>query len=555
MKRKILSILVLAIIILVQVQIVSADEVETYKSATEYDYPPFSVTSSGEADGFSVELLKEVLKVMGLNATFKIDEWSILKEELKNGDIDILPLVGYTEDRDEVYDFTVPYIIMHGNIFIRNANDSIKTEEDLEGKQIIVMDGDNAHEYAVRLGYSENLILTKTYTEAFRLLESGKYDALLAQSLVGEQLLNDLNIKNIKAATSYTEGDITNIKINLTGFEQKFCFAVTEGNHELLAKLNEGLAIVSANGTFNELYIKWFPFLIDNQPTFLDSVKSSLIIIVPLIILLLIVSIIHTERRIKRKTKELKKSNDSILMMEAQMHNQQKLASIGVLASGVAHEINNPINGIMNYAQLILDSCPMTEETKEYKEYIEEIIHESNRIELIVKKLLQFSKRKVKIQSKANIEEIISDTLFLVKATIKKDMIDISFNIQKDLPELICNSQEIQQVLMNLITNARDALNEKYQEAANKKMIISAAKCKDSNKDTIRIIIEDNGNGIPQNIQGNIFDPFFTTKSRTDGTGLGLSISHGIIEEHGGELKFETEEGKYTRFIIYLPIS
>jgi len=145
---------------------VSADAGEdrsVYLSATEFDYPPFSVTESGEADGFSVDLLKAVAEEMGIVVTFKIDEWSILKEELKNGELDILPLMGYTSERDLDYDFTVPYIVMRGNIFVRKGESSITSEADLFGKEILVLNGDNSQEWAISIGLEEELTATPTY--------------------------------------------------------------------------------------------------------------------------------------------------------------------------------------------------------------------------------------------------------------------------------------------------------------------------------------------------------------------------------------------------------
>ena len=114
-----------------------------YKSAAEYDYPPFSVVVDGEADGFSVELLKAVANEMGLKVEFKVDQWDTLKKELEDGKLDILPLVGYSVERDKYFDFTVPYIVMRGNIFVRKGYTQIMSEDDLYGKEIIVMRGDN----------------------------------------------------------------------------------------------------------------------------------------------------------------------------------------------------------------------------------------------------------------------------------------------------------------------------------------------------------------------------------------------------------------------------
>ncbi len=559
MKRLYIFLIVLLTLSFVSNAYAAEDHI-SYKSATEYDYPPFSVTNNGEADGFSVELLKAVAETMGLDITFKIDSWAMIKDELKNGELDVLPLVGYTKERDQHFDFTVPYIIMHGNIFIRNDNNEIQTEDDLYGKQIIVMKGDNAHEYAVKRGFSDELILTDTYEEAFKLLASGKYDAVLAQSLVGEQLIEQLGLKNIKAATQIDENSLTEIRTNLSGFEQKFCFAVKEGNKDLLSKLNEGLAIVSANGEFDRLYKKWFPFVIENKPDLIEVMKASFIIIGPILLVGFIIMILYTRYKIKKKTEELQRSNKAVLEMEAYLRTQQKLESIGVLASGVAHEINNPINGILNYSQVILDIALKEDaDCNAYRDsvmnYTNEIINESNRISLIVTNLLQFS-RKNKQFVECNIKELINGTLGLVTAIIKRDQIIIDIKTDPELPNIKCREQEIRQVLLNLILNAKDALNAKYEGYhQDKKITLYATETKlKNNASGIRITIEDNGSGIPKEIQNSIFDPFFTTKNRSEGTGLGLSISYGIIKDHNGMLSFETKAGKYTRFYIDLPL-
>ena len=557
--KRMITILIVSLILLVPM-ISFATEYE-YKSGTEYDYPPFSVPQNGQADGFSVELLKAVADVMGLNITFKVDDWATIKDELRNGELDVLPLVGYTEERDQYFDFTVPYIIMHGNIFIRKDETGISTEDDLFGKEIIVMNGDNAHEYAVRMGFSDHLILTETYQEAFELLASGKYDAVLAQSLVGEQLIEQLNLDNIKAATRIDEDGLTQIRTNLSGFEQKFCFAVTEGNKELLSKLNEGLAIVSANGEFDQLYKKWFPFVINTKPDPIESLKTSLIILSPILITILIVGSIIVKRTIRNKTLDLQKSNNAILEMEAHLRSEQKLEAIGILASGVAHEINNPINGVINYGQLIYDIAQnqnneYIEKREIVLEFSDEIIRESNRISSIVSNLLQISRSGSKQFVECSLPDLIKRILSLVTVIMKHDQVEIETHIDESLPKIECREQEMQQVLLNLLVNAKDALDAKTGvNQEDRRIIISATETQLSD-DTkgIRITVEDNGYGIPEAIQNRIFDPFFTTKNRSEGTGLGLSISFGIIRDHNGYLRFETKEGEYTRFYIDLPL-
>jgi len=276
-----------------------------YKSATEYDYPPFSVVTNGEADGFSVELLKSVAKEMGLTIDFKVDHWHVIKKELEEGTLDVLPLVGYSEEREDIFDFTVPYIVMRGNIFVRKDYNEIESEEDLKDKEIIVLRGDNSQEYAERMKFTDDLILVDTYAEAFHLLNSGEHDAVLAQSLVGQKLINDLNINNVQAVTQVANNGVDRVKLSLEGYEQKFSFAVKEGNKELLAKLNEGLAIISENGIYEELYIKWFPFLVDTTPDYGMIAFYFAIALVVIIIGLLLFSFIMIKKEVKRKTGKL----------------------------------------------------------------------------------------------------------------------------------------------------------------------------------------------------------------------------------------------------------
>ena len=205
----------------------------------------------------------------------------------------------------------------------------------------------------------------------------------------------------------------------------------------------------------------------------------------------------------------------------------------------------------MNYGQLILD---ISDKDSETKEYANEIIHETKRVATIVKNLLDFSRQNNETHTKARIEDVIEHTLSLIRTVIKKDQIILEVNVENNLPELECRSQQLQQVIMNLMTNARDALNGKYEGFDDsKKLIISAERIINNKNDMIRITVEDFGNGIPKGVQDRIFEPFFTTKTRDKGTGLGLSISHGIIKDHNGNLRFETEENENTKFIIELP--
>jgi PAS domain S-box-containing protein len=228
-----------------------------------------------------------------------------------------------------------------------------------------------------------------------------------------------------------------------------------------------------------------------------------------------------------------------------------QLAAIGELASGVAHEINNPINGIINYAQIILDAP----DDPDAAENLFNIISEGKRIAGIVSKLLDFSRSREEVLAPSRIENIVANSLHLVAHLLKKDGIICSVNIPDPLPALMCNEQQLQQVVLNLISNARYALNKRYpQPCPEKRLEIKGEMHHQDENDYIRLTFTDYGIGIAPEIRTRLFDPFFSTKPKGEGTGLGLSISHGLVRDHGGYINVQSRKGEWARFTIDLPV-
>ena len=254
-----------------------------------------------------------------------------------------------------------------------------------------------------------------------------------------------------------------------------------------------------------------------------------------------------------RDISTLRRIEQEKLNMEARLRQQQKLESIGTLASGVAHEINNPINIIMNYGELILEAVP---KDGVLAHHTREIISESERIAGIVSNLLNFARQEKEQARLTELVPVIEATLSLLREILRKNQIELQLDYAPDLPLVSCRAKQIMQVLMNLVTNARDALNERYPGYhADKRLSIHAHPHENEGRSFARIVVEDRGGGIAPTVIERIFDPFFTTKSRAEGTGLGLSVSHGIIKEHGGLLAVESEPGQFTRFTLDLPAS
>lgn len=237
-------------------------------------------------------------------------------------------------------------------------------------------------------------------------------------------------------------------------------------------------------------------------------------------------------------------------LIQLQLFQSSKLASIGELSAGVAHEINNPLNGIINFAQLLKDDN--TAQTETEQRMIDGIIDEGQRISRIVRDLLTFARLDFHELERVNIEETIATSVSLFGHQLDKDGITLEVDVPKNLPAVRAEGSRLRQVVVNMISNAHHALRAKDSETKN--FQIKAGMVDKRGQQYLRLEFYDNGIGIKQEDLDKIFDPFFTTRRDKGGTGLGLSLSFGIIRGFGGTIMVESEEGKYTRFIVDLPV-
>ena len=234
-----------------------------------------------------------------------------------------------------------------------------------------------------------------------------------------------------------------------------------------------------------------------------------------------------------------------------------QLAAIGELAAGVAHEINNPINGIINYSQILLDDHQNQEQGDGlHEDILKRIIKEGERIAVIVRNLLSFARQRDEFIDGIQIGEVIKDSLSLLMHQIHKDGIQVVVNVAGNLPCLKGNPQQLQQVFVNLLTNACYALNQKYPgQDPEKRLEITSSVIELEGRKFIRTTVTDWGAGIAQDVIDHIFDTLFTTKPPGKGTGLGLSISKGLARDHHGHLSLTSTPGSPTVATLDLPVS
>jgi two-component system NtrC family sensor kinase len=226
-----------------------------------------------------------------------------------------------------------------------------------------------------------------------------------------------------------------------------------------------------------------------------------------------------------------------------ELRQREKLAAVGQLVSGVAHELNNPLAGISAFAQLLEGAGPLT---PEQRDAVDTIQMEARRAAKIVSNLLLFSRQRQPERSSVDLNRVMADTLTLRRFVLSTEQIEVATDLDPELPQTWADPFQLQQVVLNLLINAEHALTGRKGK---RKLALRTQR----SGDRILASVSDNGPGIPEEMRRRLFEPFFTTKPVGEGSGLGLAISHGIIRQHGGHLRFHSS-GTGATFEIELPI-
>lgn len=253
------------------------------------------------------------------------------------------------------------------------------------------------------------------------------------------------------------------------------------------------------------------------------------------------------ETKIRERTDQLKIAHQKLLQSD-------RLASLGQLSASVAHEINNPVSGVLNLSMLMQrimkDEGVPKERVEEFRKYLTQVVNETARVGRIVQDLLTFSRRSKPYRSRVDFNSIIRTTLNLLDHKIKLLGVQINYDLQNDLPSVHCDSSQMQQVVINLVMNAAEAAQSKSGNG-----LIRVSTQVDSNKDFLRFEVSDNGCGISTEHLEKIFSPFFTTKAEGKGIGLGLAVVYGIIKAHNGEIDLHSRLDEGTTFTVTIPFN
>jgi two-component system NtrC family sensor kinase len=250
------------------------------------------------------------------------------------------------------------------------------------------------------------------------------------------------------------------------------------------------------------------------------------------------------EEKVEKRTRELR-------VAEAEAARGEKLASVGLLAAGIAHELNNPLTGILTFSHLIRRKMP---DGSPEAEDLDLVIRETRRCAAIIRRLLDFAREKAPEKKYCDLNQVIEETVRIVERPAHVRDIEVRMELDRELPQAWVDADLIRQVIMNMLVNAQQAIEEKGSITIRSRRVMEAAQEAGATPVPMaEISIIDTGCGIPEQNLKRIFDPFFTSKAVGQGTGLGLSVSHGIVSAHGGFIQVESRVGEGSTFRVFLP--
>ncbi len=531
------------------------------------DYPPYEfLDNDGQPSGYNVDLTRAIADVMGMKVEFRLSAWSDMRTALQNNQVDVLQGMSYSDERTAEVDFSIPHTIVNHAIFARRDSPVVGSLEGLDNYSVAVHHSGIMHDYLVRTGFRGPLTLTETPAEALRQVAAGNIDFAIVAIVPGMYIIKELKLSNLNTV-------VRNVATH------RYCYAVKKGDAELLSRLNEGLAILKKTGQYELIYNRWLGVLEPPEVTWRHLAKFGASVSIPLLLLLGGIAIwSHMLRRqvalrtadLTREIAERKHAEEQLLLNQKQLVQADKMAALGVLVSGVAHEINNPTGLILlevptlkrvhsdttrileryyrENGDFVCGGIPYSRMREEIPRSLEKIQDAGKRIKRIVDDLKDFTRQgDITCNERADLNEMAQAAVRLVEPTIRKATRRFKVDYGSGMPKIYCNAPRIEQVLVNLILNACQALPDTDR-------CIELTTGYDSELQSVKFRLRDEGSGISPEHLARLTDPFFTTKREMGGTGLGLSVSAGIVKEHSGTLEFLSTPGLETIVTLRLPV-
>lgn len=623
---------------------------------------PFSHrTPDGAIEGFVVDLFAAIEEAMALRCERIVGSTAEVNGAFRRGEIDLLQSFAEAPERDAFADFSVPYLVMEGAVFARRELSGLQTLSELRGRRVLVHRGSVGEALLRAAGLDDTIVHVASVEEAFRRINAGEGDATLASRLTGLTTVHRLGLREV---------EVTNVPVE--GYRVRYCFAVKDGDAHLLARVNEGLAILRNTGQFEAIYRRWFGRIDpvgftkfdvalavaagltlalavalwavfhqrslrrrlaaqaralqaseDRLRSVFESSPVALLVLTPVpgceqefslrevnpaaqrlfgwteppvpgtrlrdaapnqvelwdrvgaaiqepnATLLehglapidgvvrwvrgLMGAIGHDRLLVLTDVTEEKLASDQLRHKEAQLRQTQRLEALGTLSSGIAHDFNNVLAAMLGNTELALLDVP---EDSPSRVCLSQVLLAADRARTLVRQILAFSQQAPSRRELVALPEIVDETLHFMRAAAPSSL-ELGHDDSTDVPPVEADPSQVHQVLMNLCTNALQAMRGRPGRLTIRESLVQIKE--DINGlvpgSYVRLTVEDTGRGMTPDVLQRIFEPFFTTKAPGEGTGLGLSVVHGIMTSHRGAVAAESQPGKGSRFMLYFPVA
>lgn len=530
------------------------------------DYPPYEfLDEDGRPAGYNVDLTRAIAETMGLRAEIRLGGWPEMRRALDEGRIDALQGVSWSEHRARTLAFSPPHTVVNHAVFARKGMRAVSSLDELRGHAVAVHRAGIMDEHLTALGFGDHLIRADTPADVLRLLASGQGEYAVVAALPGTYITRILKLTNV-------------VQVAPNVATHRYGYAVRKGDAVLLSRIEEGLAILKQTGRYDEIRERWLGVL-EPAVSWWTFVKYGAVVFVPLLVVLggtvlwsrsLKREVAARTASLAREVAERQHAMELLRENQAQLVQADKMAALGVLVSGVAHEVNNP-NGyiLLNMPVLkdvYLDALEMFEQRfreqgdfilgglrysqmrEELPGMLDEMLEGARRIKRIVEDLKDFARREDSPRHvPVDLNAVVRAAARLLDSRIRKATRRFELVLADDLPRIRGNAQRVEQVMVNLVLNACEALPD--PDCA-----VRVVTEHDRYGGVVRVAVRDEGVGIPPEHLGRITDPFFTTKRDQGGTGLGLSVSAAIVTEHGGTIEFRSPPGAGTTVVLTFPV-
>jgi polar amino acid transport system substrate-binding protein len=537
------------------------------KIGGDINYPPFEfLGKDGVPTGFNVEITEAIARAMNCKIQIRLGLWKGMRQALASGEIDMIQGMSYSPRRAEQLMFSKPYTTVEYAIFSRRNTPVALQLADLRGKSVLVEDGGVMFDFISRDYPEIRLVPTYSHENTLRLLSSGMGDYALVSREAGSYIARLHNIDKVHSVG--------------TAFSlQKYCYATLPQHGDLIRLFNAGLEKIKETGEYSRICARWLHIPVQAEFPWKRVTIYGAIVITPLIVLMALALLWNKtlQAQVDERTKTLREEIKQHQRAKQELRDKQKqiihadrMATLGLMASGIAHEVNTP-NGLFllnlpilqdvwedtrellsdhvaREGDVMLGGLSFSNTQDEITQLITDMRAGAERIKGIVTELKDYAGQNPHLSKKwLDINRVVESAVRLLKPTLNKSTRHFTLLIDASLPRVKANEQKIQQVIVNLIMNACQALPSPDGG-------IAVSTGVDEKLNAVTVEVRDEGVGIQPEDMDKITAPFFTTKRSHGGTGLGLAVSASIAKEHYGIIDFESAPGKGTTATLALPL-